>query len=133
MQDADDRRGRIIDSLEAARSLFAPGFRQARNERLQVAHLDRTDRLIGYRIRYAPEGKPIDLSIRTIIADAVTLGTIGLIIAHNHISGDPEPTATDIEATRSLVQVARPIGIIVRDHLVFGGKGFVSFRLSGLL
>lgn len=127
-------RKRIIDSLEAANALFAPAFVGARDERLYIAHLDAERRLIGVRIRFAPEGRPVDFPLRAIIGDAVALGSTDLILAHNHPSGDPVPSATDIEVTRSLVQIARPIGLNVRDDLVFGGGGrFVSFRQRGLL
>jgi len=133
MERAQRRRVRIIDSLEAARTLFAPALSHARDERLYVAHLDAKGRLIGIRIRFSTEGRAVDFPVRGIIADAVALDSAGVILAHNHPSGDPTPSPTDIEATRRLLQVARPIGLSVRDHLVFGGGEFVSFRERGLL
>jgi DNA repair protein RadC len=133
MQGADGRPARIIDSLEAAHDLFAPRFRHARDERLHVAHLDGCHRLIGYRIRYAGQNRAVELTVRAIVADALALGSAGLLIAHNHPSGDPTPSINDIEATRVLIQVLRPIGVSLRDHLVFGGGRCVSFRARGLL
>lgn len=133
MQVRTERRKRLVDSLEAATALFAPVFACARDERLCIAHLDAAQGLIGIRFRYATGGQPLQFAIRSIIADAVALGTAGLVLAHNHPGGDPAPSATDIDAMRSLVQVARPIGVAVRDHLVFGGGRFVSFRQRGLL
>lgn len=133
MEGADDRPVRIIDSLDAAHALFAPRFRRARDERLHVVHLDGAHRLIGYRIRYAGQNRAVDLAVRSIVADAITLGSAGLLIAHNHPSGDPTPSTNDIEATRGLMQILRPIGVSLRDHLVFGGERFVSFRAGGLL
>lgn len=127
------RDARIVDSLDAARVLLAPLFYGARAERLIVAHLDRAGRLLGVRIRYAPPGTPVDVPVRAIVADALQLGTAALILAHNHPSGDPTPSGADIDAMRSLMQAARPLGFAVRDHLVFGGDGFVSFRQRGLL
>jgi DNA repair protein RadC len=133
MERAQRRRVRIIDSLEAARTLFAPALARARDERLYVAHLDAAHSLIGIRIRFAPEGRPVDFPVRGIIADAIALGSVGIVLAHNHPSGDPMPSATDIESTRSLLQVGRPIGLAVRDHLIFGGGSVRSFRELGLL
>jgi len=131
--DADGRRARIIDSLEAAHRLFAPVFTRARDERLCVVHLDADQRVIGIRFRYSEPGEPVDFPVRKIIADALTLGTHSLILAHNHPSGDPQPSATDVEMTRSLVQVARPLGLAVRDHLIYAASRFTSFRRQGLL
>jgi DNA repair protein RadC len=133
MERAQSRRVRIIDSLEAAHALFAPALARARDERLYVAHLDEARQLIGLRVRFSADATNVELPVRGIIADAVALGSTGVVLAHNHPSGDPTPSATDIDSTRSLVRVARPIGLIVRDHLVFGGDGFVSFRERGLL
>ncbi|HYZ48297.1 MAG TPA: JAB domain-containing protein [Sphingomonas sp.] len=133
MHDGQSRRRRIIDSLQAARELFAPAFARARDERLYIAHLDSSRRLMGLRIRYAQSDSMLDFPVREIVADAIALQSAGLVLAHNHPSGDPTPTAADIEATRGLVQVGRPLGLAVRDHLVFGRGGFVSFRERGLL
>ena len=133
MQDAGGRRARIVDSLEAATDMLAPLFARARAERLVVAHLDAESRLIGLRISYAAMDEPIDVPVRAIIADCLGLGSATLILAHNHPSGDATPSSADLDATRSLVQAARPLGLTVRDHLVFGGGIFVSFRQRGLL
>ena len=133
MQDADGRRVRIVDTLEAARLLFGPVLGRARDGRLYMAHLTADSRLIGLRLRYAPPDSPVEFPVRKIIADALALGTHSLILAHNHPSGDPEPSATDLETTRSLVQIARPLGLTVRDHLIFGGGRVTSLRALGLL
>jgi DNA repair protein RadC len=133
MQRGRNDQARVVDSLEAALSLFAPALARATDERLHIAHLDEGDRLIDLRIRLGSDERRVHLALRSIIAGALELHSAALILAHNHPSGDPEPSAADIEATRSLVQVARPLGIAVRDHLVFSGERFVSFRARGLL
>lgn len=127
------RARRTIDSLDAAHALFAPALAHASDERLYVAHLDRRSRLIGVRLRYGKIERAVDLPLRAIVADAVALGSHALLLAHSHPSGDPSPSETDIEATRLLVRIARPLDLRVRDHLVFGGAAFVSLRAEGLL
>jgi DNA repair protein RadC len=133
MQDAASRETFVVDSLTAARDLFAPEFRNARTERLYVAHLAADGLLIGFRVRDAALDKQIDFPLRSIIADALALGSTALILAHNHPSGDPTPSHADIHATRNLILASRPLGFTVRDHLVFAGEIFVSFRERGLL
>lgn len=133
MQHADGRSARIIDSLETAHALFGRAFAKARDERLYVAHLASDFRLIGLRVRFADPGQAVEFPVRKIIADALTLSTHSLILAHNHPSGDSRPSTTDLEATRNLVQVARPLGINVRDHLIYAGGHFTSLRRDGLL
>ncbi|NNM76940.1 DNA repair protein [Sphingomonas sp. ID1715] len=122
-----------IDSLDAARALLGRLLARAEAERLYVAHLRRDGRLIRLRVRNAAMGRQIDFPLRTIVTDALNLGSAALILAHNHPSGDPTPSSADIDATRSLIRAARPLGIAVSDHLVFAGESFVSFRQRGLL
>lgn len=47
---------------------------------------------------------------------------------HNHPSGDPTPSRADIEMTRQIVDVAKPLGIAVHDHIIVGRGGHVSLR-----
>lgn len=51
---------------------------------------------------------------------------VGLI--HNHPSGDPTPSRADIEMTRQIIDVARPLGIAVHDHVIIGRNGHASLR-----
>jgi DNA repair protein RadC len=125
--------GRIIDSIEAAAALFGPALAAARDEQLHVAHLDASNRLLAVSTRAGPEERRVELAIRSIIADALRLDSAAIIVAHNHPSGDTKPTAADREATRTLLQVTRPLGIVLRDHLIFAGERILSFREEGLL
>jgi DNA repair protein RadC len=71
--------------------------------------------------------------MREIFRAALNHGAVGLIIAHNHPSGNPEPSRADIEATRTLAQTAASLGIVLHDHLIFAGDDCRSFRALGLL
>ena len=78
---------------------------------------------------------------REVFRGAVLAGAAAIIVAHNHPSGDPAPSAEDIRITRQLVQAGRVLGIRVLDHVVIGranatapgSLGFVSLRESGLV
>lgn len=52
---------------------------------------------------------------------------------HNHPSGDPTPSQADVAMTRQIVDIARPLGIEVHDHLIVGKEGHTSFRAARLL
>lgn len=69
---------------------------------------------------------------REIFKPAVRAGAHGIILAHNHPSGDPAPSREDREVTQRLIQSGRVIGIEVLDHLVVGKHRYVSFREQGL-
>jgi hypothetical protein len=51
---------------------------------------------------------------------------------HNHPSGDPSPSAADVEMTRQVVEAARPLRVVVHDHLVVGREGVASLKALGL-
>jgi DNA repair protein RadC len=70
---------------------------------------------------------------RDVFRCAILAGAAGVIIAHNHPSGDPTPSADDRAVTRQLVDAGRLIDIPVYDHLVIAGDRSVSFAEAGLL
>ena len=55
------------------------------------------------------------------------------VVLHNHPSGDPTPSRADIEMTRAIVEVARPLGIAVHDHLIVGKDGHASLKALKLI
>jgi DNA repair protein RadC len=54
-------------------------------------------------------------------------------LLHNHPSGDPTPSRADIDMTRAIVGVARPLGIAVHDHLIVGKDGHASLKALKLI
>lgn len=70
---------------------------------------------------------------REVFKRAVQRSAAGLILVHNHPSGDPTPSSEDIEITRRLCEAGRVIGIEVLDHIVIGDHVFVSFKEKGLI
>jgi DNA repair protein RadC len=77
---------------------------------------------------------------REVFREAIRLSASCVAIAHNHPSGDPEPSSADVSITRQLRDAARITGIELVDHVIVGtpdadpsGRGFFSFRLAGLM
>ncbi|NMO23700.1 RadC family protein, partial [Pyxidicoccus fallax] len=70
---------------------------------------------------------------REVFAAALTSRATGIVLAHNHPSGDPEPSVQDVGLTRHLVAGAELLNIKVLDHVVVGDGGYVSMMERGLL
>jgi len=77
---------------------------------------------------------------REVYREAIRLGAAAIICAHNHPSGDPAPSAADIQVTRQLRDAARTLDIDLLDHVIIGRptrdpnrRGYYSFRDAGLL
>ena len=89
-----------------------------------------------------PLCEPIDVSHgsvnpRDVFCEAVRYRAYAILVAHNHPTGDSEPSAEDIEVTKRLIETGRLLGIKVVDHLILGspqssnGQGFISIRKLG--
>jgi DNA repair protein RadC len=70
---------------------------------------------------------------REVFRPAVLASAASIIVAHNHPSGDPEPSEEDVSITRRLAQVGELLGIGLLDHIVIAKRGVVSLRERGLL
>jgi len=77
---------------------------------------------------------------REVFREAIRHGATALVCVHNHPSGDPAPSAADVQVTRQLREAAKAVDISLLDHVVVGresadprGLGYYSFREAGLL
>ena len=123
-----------LNGLAAAREFFAGCLAESdpKIERLWVAHLDESLNCVHLTDHVGDEFGT-DFPLRSIIADAANHGTVGILLAHNHPSGDSRPSDGDRRATRRLACAAEAMDCQVLDHLVFGGAQCSSFRQLGLL
>lgn len=123
-----------LDGLAAARRFFAGCMADAdpKQECLWVAHVDDQSCCV-HLTRHDGDESGADFPLRTIIADAAQHGSAGIVLAHNHPSGDPRPSDSDCRCTRRLATVAEALDCAVLDHLVFAGSECTSFRKLGLL
>lgn len=65
---------------------------------------------------------------REVIRRALELSATALVLVHNHPSGDPTPSTTDIRMTHDIIAIAKPMGIAIHDHLIVGRSGHSSLR-----
>lgn len=123
-----------LAGVAAARRFFAACFAKAdpRVETLFVAHLDDRAHCI-HLSQHDGEAAAADLPVRAIMLDAARVGSSGILLAHNHPSGDATPSASDRRATRRLAHAGEAIDLTLVDHLVFAADDCVSFRRMGLL
>jgi DNA repair protein RadC len=65
---------------------------------------------------------------REVFRPAIAEAAAGIIVVHNHPSGDPTPSQADIQMTKAIVQIATPLGIAVHDHIIVGKDGHASLK-----
>ena len=123
-----------LNGVAAARQFFAGCFAEfdRRRESLWVAHIDDDARCLHVSCHEGDE-TGTRFPLRQIIADAATHRSAGIVLAHNHPSGDPRPSDSDCRATRRLAVAAEALDCTLLDHLVFGGEDCTSLRRLGYL
>jgi DNA repair protein RadC len=114
-------------------SFLSPRLLGLKQEHFICLYLDTKNRLI--REETISIGT-LDANVvhpRDVFKGAVSYSASSIIIAHNHPSGDPEPSGEDIAFTRTLTEAGRLMGIDVLDHLVIGEGSFTSLKERGLV
>lgn len=127
------------------------------NNRIAIKSPDEVSRLVMEEMRYLRKEvfkiillntknhiiKQVNVSVgslnssivhpREVFSEAVKTGCSGLLLVHNHPSGDPEPSREDLETTQRLVNAGNILGIKVLDHVIIGDGRYMSFKEQGLL
>jgi DNA repair protein RadC len=102
-------------------------------ESFVVLFLDARQRVIDVREAAVGSLSSVDVHPREIFRDAIRMRAHSVIVAHNHPSGDPDPSDADIDLTHRLVDVGKMVGIPVLDHVIVGGDDAVSLSSMGLM
>ena len=117
-----------LRSAARVHELLAPELRGLSQETFHVLLLDGKHRLL--RLQRVSEGTLTSSLVhpREVFGPAVREAAAAVIVAHNHPSGDPEPSAEDLAVTRRLIEAGRILGMPLLDHIVIGDSSFVSIR-----
>jgi DNA repair protein RadC len=105
----------------------------ADREHAIVLTLNIRNRVTGVKVCHTGSGDRSVMAPEVIFRDALALGAARIIFAHNHPSGDPSPSAEDVESTRRLKRAGEIVGIPLLDGLVIGHESVVSMQERGLL
>ncbi|HEY7230311.1 MAG TPA: DNA repair protein RadC [Pseudolabrys sp.] len=100
----------------------------AEKEQFRVLFLDKRNQLIVDELQQTGTVDHTPVYPREVVKRALELSATALILVHNHPSGDPTPSHADIEMTRTIVEIAKPLGIAVHDHIIVGRDGHASFK-----
>ena len=101
-------------------------------ERFAVVYLDTRNRPIAVHEAHVGTCDSSPVHPREVFGPAVALAATAIVVAHNHPSGDPTPSANDRAVTERLRQAGELLGIAVLDHLVIGEARYFSFADEGL-
>lgn len=105
----------------------------AEREQFRILFLDKKNALIADEVQQTGTVDHTPVYPREVMRRALELSATALILVHNHPSGDPTPSGADMRMTRELVDIAKPLGIAIHDHIIVGRDGHVSFKGLGLI
>ena len=122
-----------LTSPEHAAEVLVPQVAGADRERCVAALLDTKHRLLEVAVVSIGSLDHTFMAPREVFRDGLLANAAALVLAHNHPSGDPEPSRDDEAVTRRLVRAGELIGIELLDHLVVGGQRWVSLARRGVV
>ncbi len=100
----------------------------ADKEQFSIIFLDKRNQIIADEIQQTGTVDHTPVYPREVVKRALELSATALILVHNHPSGDPTPSRADIQMTQAIVEIAKPLGISVHDHIIVGKEGHASFK-----
>ncbi|CCE06848.1 DNA repair protein RadC homolog [Bradyrhizobium sp. STM 3843] len=100
----------------------------AEKEQFRLLFLDKRNQLIADEVQQTGTVDHTPVYPREVIKRALELSATAIILVHNHPSGDPSPSQADIRMTKAIVDIAKPLGITVHDHIIVGKNGHASLK-----
>ena len=97
-------------------------------EQFRILFLDKRNQLIADEVQQRGTVDHTPVYPREVVKRALELSATAIILVHNHPSGDPTPSRADIQMTQSIIEVAKPLGIAVHDHIIVGKEGHASLK-----
>jgi DNA repair protein RadC len=131
MAEAPEERYQIRAPGDAA-NILMPMIGHQEQEHFVVLYLDTRNRVLDREVLYKGSLNTSLVRIAEVFRGAVRRNCAGVIVAHNHPSGDPNPSPEDIALTRRLVSAGKMLEVDVLDHVVVGQNRFVSLRERAL-
>ncbi|MSP21339.1 MAG: DNA repair protein RadC [Alphaproteobacteria bacterium] len=127
------RKRRTMSSWSAVIEYLTAEMAFSATEEFRVLYLDRKNGLIANERHQKGTVDHTPVYPREVVKRALELSASALIMVHNHPSGDPEPSAGDIDMTSQVQEACQRLGITLHDHAVIGRGKHVSFRARWLL
>ncbi len=108
-------------------------FASVEREEFHVLYLDSKMKLLADEVLFSGTLHEVTASPREVLKRALELNSSGLIVAHNHPSGNPEPSSADFMFTEQLMMACAAMGVDLHDHVVVGAEAHYSFKAHGKL
>lgn len=123
----------VVSSWDALLDYCHTTMAHQETEQFRVLYLDRKNILIADEQQGAGTVDHVPVYPREVAKRALELNASAIILVHNHPSGDPTPSNSDIDMTQKIRSACDALGLTLHDHLIIGKSRELSFRSEGLL
>jgi DNA repair protein RadC len=130
--DVEEARGRL-DGKAKARDFMQKLLYGKPQEEVYAVALDVKDGIIKVERLASGNGDSVPMAVRTVVDFALRTKASGLLIGHNHTSGGIQPSQTDLDVTRGIVQTLDAVGVTLEDHFIFAAGRYFSFEEEGIM
>lgn len=127
MADPGEERRRITSPAEAA-DLLIPSMAFLEQEQLRLILLDTRRQVLKVPTIYAGSLNTSVVRVGELFRAALKENASAMVLGHNHPSGDPSASPEDVQLTRKVVEAGRLMDVEVLDHIIVGGRQYVSLR-----
>ena len=122
----------VLSSWDAVLDYCRASMAFDTREQFRILFLDKRNGLIADEIQQTGTVDHTPVYPREVVKRALEHSASAIILVHNHPSGDPTPSRADIEMTKVIAGIAKPLGIALHDHIIVGRQGHTSFRAEKL-
>lgn len=123
----------VLSSWSAVIQYCHAAMAHETREQFRILFLDKRNVLIADEVQGLGTVDHTPVYTREVIKRALELSATALVLVHNHPSGDPAPSRADIDMTKVIIEAARPLGILIHDHIIIGRDGHASLKGLGLI
>lgn len=123
----------VLSSWDALLDYCHTAMAHRETEQFRVLFLDRKNVLIADEEQSKGTVDHVPVYPREVVKRALELNASALILVHNHPSGDPTPSQSDISMTMQIQDAGAVLGITLHDHLIIGKERELSFKAQGYL
>ena len=123
----------VLASWDRLMAYLTASLARERVEQFRVLFLDTRNRLLADEALSRGTINHTPVYPREVVKRALELHATALILVHNHPSGDPTPSASDLTMTKEIGAAAATLSIALHDHVIIGNDRWLSFRREGLI
>ncbi|MCQ2493095.1 MAG: DNA repair protein RadC [Lachnospiraceae bacterium] len=118
---------------ETVARYFMEDMRHLDYEQVILAAIDAKGNMISHKVLSVGSVNQSLLSPRTVFLESLRMKAVYIILLHNHPSGNPDPSETDIKLTKNIEELGEKLEVRLLDHIVIGDNCYYSFRENNLL